>query len=366
MIGMESAVPAVPPRVVDRPGAERTAIVVLGMHRSGTSAFTRTINLLGVDLPERLLDPVPGDNDRGYWEAVQVVALHDLLLQELSSDWFDPLPVPDGFFETETARHYEERIVNYLTGAFPHSREFVLKDPRICRLVPLWARALRRVGAEPHFIVTLRNPLDVAASLQRRNGTISDDLAAQLWLGYTLDAFWYTRGEKRTVACYDELLDDWRETVDRIGGELGMSWPASPAGAAAGIEGFLSPELRHHRSHGFAEKGASPFVSKALQVFDVLAARPDDAVCDAVVERERAAHAVAGASRPVVAHLFREYHRRYGTRTGDDLHDMKRRLAAAEEERDRARRALVVSRRRLAAFRRWTGVALVRRLLRRF
>ena len=58
----------------------RKALLVLGMHRSGTSAITRVLSLLGADLPQSLMPPAAGDNVRGYWESVEIAALHDELL----------------------------------------------------------------------------------------------------------------------------------------------------------------------------------------------------------------------------------------------------------------------------------------------
>ena len=57
----------------------RQAILVLGMHRSGTSAVTRIINLLGADLPGNLMSP-KDENPEGYWESQELMRLHDQIL----------------------------------------------------------------------------------------------------------------------------------------------------------------------------------------------------------------------------------------------------------------------------------------------
>ena len=65
-----------------RPAARsdaRTAVLVLGMHCSGTSAITRLLNLRGVGLGRDLL-PAKADNERGFWENRAILELHERFL----------------------------------------------------------------------------------------------------------------------------------------------------------------------------------------------------------------------------------------------------------------------------------------------
>jgi O-antigen biosynthesis protein len=64
------------------------------MHRSGTSALTRVLNLLGVDLGEHLMPAAAGNNDMGFWEHAEIVGLHDQVLAALDRRWSDPRPLP--------------------------------------------------------------------------------------------------------------------------------------------------------------------------------------------------------------------------------------------------------------------------------
>jgi hypothetical protein len=68
--------------------AARRAVIVLGMHRSGTSALARVISLLGADLPNGLLKQGP-ENEAGFWESAKLVAIHDELLSSAGSSWDD-------------------------------------------------------------------------------------------------------------------------------------------------------------------------------------------------------------------------------------------------------------------------------------
>jgi hypothetical protein len=67
-------------------GMRRRAILVAGMHRSGTSALTRMVNLLGAALPEDLL-PASRGNELGHWEPAKIVELHDKMLESAHSGW---------------------------------------------------------------------------------------------------------------------------------------------------------------------------------------------------------------------------------------------------------------------------------------
>ena len=73
--------------------AERNCLLVVGMHRSGTSALTRVINLHGAFLGRELLPPAP-ENESGFWENRAIFALHERWLAELGRSWYDSRPLP--------------------------------------------------------------------------------------------------------------------------------------------------------------------------------------------------------------------------------------------------------------------------------
>ncbi len=245
-----------PPSV---PAARRKAILVLGMHRCGTSAATRMISLLGADLPSQLMPGLPGNNEMGFWESTEIAALHDELLAAAGSSWDAVSEFPRAWFETEQAEAYRGRLLAVLERDFAASTLFVVKDPRACRLVPLWVATLSAFGAEPSFVIPLRNPLEVAASLKAR-----DDLAPArswlLWLGHLLAAEKDTRSYRRSLIAFDELLSDWRAVAARVSEDLDIPWPRQGQRATTEIDDFLSPRYRHHRfgSRELAERPDVP------------------------------------------------------------------------------------------------------------
>ena len=157
-----------------------TAILVLGMHRSGTSALTGMLHHLGVALGGNLM-PASPDNPRGYWEHADIVAAHEQILAGLGSDWDDIRALPEGFEHSETAAEGRRKLAAILGRDFDGAALWGLKDPRLCRLMPLWSMLLDAERIAPRYILAVRHPLDVAASLDARDG-ISPARALLLWL----------------------------------------------------------------------------------------------------------------------------------------------------------------------------------------
>ncbi|HEX7815158.1 hypothetical protein [Dyella sp.] len=225
-------------------------LLVLGMHRSGTSALTRTLNLLGADISAKLMDAGAG-NEKGFWESVEVYQIHEQLFAELGHNWQDVSPLPVGWMQSEAAARAAEALTPILLRDFAASSLWVVKDPRMCRLVPLWRRVLLDLNVEPMAVVVARHPDEVVASLQKMVGVhyrIPKDAAYGdlLWTTYLLDTERDTRGMPRCLVTYDELLADWEGTVGAIETGLGIAWPRERSDAWPEIASFLSTSQRHH------------------------------------------------------------------------------------------------------------------------
>lgn len=218
----------------------KTAFVVLGMHRSGTSSTAGTLALLGARPPRTLMGPAE-DNPRGFWESHVVMALNDRLLARAGSAWNDPRPLDAAAFESDDALRRE--ALDALEGEFGGAATIVLKDPRICRFYPFWRGVLVAAGYRPLIVSPIRAPGEVAASLQARNA-LTRDQALDLWLRHVLDAEAASRDDPRCVFAWTDLIGDWRGLTTRMEARLGRSL-AAPDPAA--IDAFLSADLRRHR-----------------------------------------------------------------------------------------------------------------------
>ena len=224
---------------------DRRALVVLGMHRSGTSAVAGALAKLGATAP-RSRGASATDNPKGFWEPLPIVALNDELLASIGNSWDDWSLIDPMWFDTPAAGHFAERALQLLAAEFGDGPVIVLKDPRICRLMPFWTRVLEQANLTPLVIVPLRMPLEVAFSLQQRNRfPVSKGLL--LWLRHVLDAEVATRHLKRSFVEWDAFLVDWRTQVGRLAHEFGVVLPHGHGGAEAEVDAFLDMSFKRHR-----------------------------------------------------------------------------------------------------------------------
>ena len=222
-------------------------VLVLGMHRGGTSAFAGTLQALGVDFGDDLL-PGQVENPLGFFEDRTVVRVNDGVLDSVGSFWCDPLPdLDDRGWERHAQMLLDEAALK-LTAGFGRASLWGLKDPRLCRLLPLWLPLLTRLESTPCCVLAVRHPAEVAASLLARN-RMEPKNAQLLWLEHLLAAEFNTRGLRRVFVTYDGLMTDWRGTVAGIGTALDLDWPHPPGDlqVADQVDRFLRPALRHHR-----------------------------------------------------------------------------------------------------------------------
>lgn len=216
---------------------DRRALLVLGMHRSGTSALARVLSLRGADLPAHLLQANRG-NESGYWEPLPIVAFNDEMLDYFGTSWDDPfapfqLPEPALF-----PRRFAQRARELLAQEFGDSSLFVLKDPRNCLLGAFWLQVLAADGIRACPVLLARPAAEICASLLARDQTLPE-ASALLALSYAVEAALLAGAGTRTVLRYDQLLSDWRGASDRIASDHGLHWPRSGAFLDAEVAGFL-------------------------------------------------------------------------------------------------------------------------------
>ncbi len=229
-----------------RATAERQAVVILPMHRSGSSALSRVLSLLGCDLPKTLM--VGNEtNPTGHWESTVIRTLNDDVLASGGSQWQDWQAFNPNWYKTPKPREFQVRALEILQDEFGASSLFVFKDPRVCRIFPFWRDTFAVAGIAPKIILTVRHPQEVAASLERRkdNG-IPALVGLLLWLRYMLEAEADSRGMTRAFVSYDKLLRDPVGVAESLQDRLGLFWPSLSELQADEIRGYVDPTLRHH------------------------------------------------------------------------------------------------------------------------
>jgi hypothetical protein len=212
--------------------AESRPIVILGMHRSGTSVIAQLVHALGAyaGQPDELAPP-DMFNPTGYWEHREVVQLDTDILDELHATWTDVehanlahlSPAARAAFVTRA-----KNVVRSLEGRGP----FVLKDPRMALLFPLWREALR----EPVAVIAWRDPAAVARSIAKRD---QRPLLASiaLWEHYNRTLLRDSEGMPRVLVAYDELLADPMRVARQLCDQL----------ASLGIHGVKVPSEERMR-----------------------------------------------------------------------------------------------------------------------
>lgn len=255
---------------------KRTCILVLGMHRSGTSAITRVLSYMGAALPLNILGANEG-NETGHWEPERLIAIHDELLSELGSSWDDWQLIDLDRLTQERKRYYQKQVQTTIQDEYKDVNLFVLKDPRVCILLPFYRELFEDIDVDIKVVAQFRNPIEVMDSLQTRNGMFESD-AALLWLQYVLRSEKTSRGLDRVFIKYEDVVNNWRSCHETITNFLNVNWPYKLDEIEDQIDQFVRPNLCHH-NHKDEEVLFDPllrqWVGEAYNALLVLQKNPD-------------------------------------------------------------------------------------------
>lgn len=222
-------------------------IVVVGMHRSGTSVLTGVLGGLGLALPhpDDRWDPLPSNPE--HFESMSMVNFDDRLLEFLEASWDAPPELGPGWETLPSLEAFDDEARRAAATAFPGDGPVVWKDPRACLLLPYWRRLLPQPLAA---VLMWRAPMEVARSLHDRNG-LSSALGIALWEHYNRVALDELEGTPVFVTSYDELLGDpvglchelaaWLDSLEGLASWRG-TWDLT-----GGTE-VVTEALRHHRA----------------------------------------------------------------------------------------------------------------------
>jgi hypothetical protein len=189
-------------------------ILITGMHRSGTSLTAKIVHELGGYLgdPEELLPP-SHDNLDGFCERFDVMQINDELLDSVGANWHSPPKDGLNFWQkgfSSDRLKIVERARQVIRKLEPHAL-WAIKDPRFCLTLGLWGRLLPNAK----YVVCLRNPYEVAQSLNKRQG-FDEDYSLMLWLHYYRLFIQATRCDQRLVIYYQHLFDKSDRELHRM------------------------------------------------------------------------------------------------------------------------------------------------------
>lgn len=219
-------------------------LIVLGMHRSGTSVLARILNLMGVYLgPEGMSTGANPENPKGFWERRDVRLLNDAVLHSVGCDWDRVADLDLAKIPAEMNQAFDDVARRILLEMDAH-RPWFIKEPRLCILLELWRRHLE----VPVVVNIHRDPVEVAASLHRRSG-MPMEAGLELWEYYTRSAASASRGLPAVTVQHAELMGAPDAVASRLHDELvRLGVPGIRRATARELAGFIDRSLHRERS----------------------------------------------------------------------------------------------------------------------
>jgi hypothetical protein len=219
--------------------AQRRAICIIGMHRSGTSMIAGVLHGSGLYLgaENELLGANSGNAD-GHFEHKGFLRINDALLAHFRGSWDFPPALEAGWQEDASLaplRAQAKELVAGLSRRFPWG----WKEPRTTVLLPFWKSLI----PELRFVVCVRSPLEVAHSLARRNKTPLEH-GIHLWQRYTRAALEQSAGYPRLIEHYEDFLLNPQSAAERLARFCGLHEPEPGSLSESGVR----PELRHQKT----------------------------------------------------------------------------------------------------------------------
>lgn len=224
----------------------RRIIVVLGMHRSGTSAITRGLKVLGIDLGTNFW-PAGPDNERGFWESVEITSFNESLLKKIDSTMERIGPLDPDLLQSDLLSSERALAINILKSKLVENSIFGFKDPRVTILLPFWQSVFKELDLDDSYVFAVRNPLNIAESLLKRNAILLEN-SMLLWYKHIYSGLMHTQDKQRVFVNYDYMLDNPNIQLERVSKALSLPLPKSYQKELKEYsKNFLSTSLRHHK-----------------------------------------------------------------------------------------------------------------------
>lgn len=225
----------------------QTVVIILGMHRSGTSCLTGTLEHYGLYLGD-VVTEAP-HNKKGNRENLTIMALNNKVLEYNGASWDQPPQqtvkwTQDHAFERDQIlRAYTQKVWGF-------------KDPRCVFTLAFWLEGLKKHNIK--FIASYRNPVSVARSICSRNKEISLDTALGIWTAYNLQLIEWVKQYEIPLISFELASADYDARVRDAMRQQGLAiTPASEEGAFFEDNlrnQFLSDEEREAQMQGLPEE----------------------------------------------------------------------------------------------------------------
>lgn len=249
-------------------------IVVIGMHRSGTSIVMNALACLGVSLGDNLLPPGV-DNPKGFFEDRSVNDLNIAMLDAIGQTWFSLSLVSESDIDKLIALGYLDKAVALLNEKIITTPIFGFKDPRVSKLLKFWKLVFARMHCDVQYVLCLRHPLSVANSLLKRNKSPIQK-GYLLWLSYNLSIVNEAQDLHLIALDYDQLVEAPIAHIQYLAEQLSLTADMGLVNQFA--TEFLDKELRHTRFDESAlvnDKFCPAVVTQAYALLNQLLKRDD-------------------------------------------------------------------------------------------
>ncbi len=199
----------------------KICIIILGMHRSGTSALSGILHDNGIFFGKTLMPPA-FDNAKGFFENERILNINESIFRILGRQWHDTRPMPDDWLLESEILMLLKKAKELVEDEFSSARFIAIKDPRLCLLLPFWRKVLESHGYQIKVIVLMRSISAIRQSLARRNhfNMAKTDMLAALHL---LHAFKTSMDLNPTVLHFEKILKGNVEELNELASIIGLS-----------------------------------------------------------------------------------------------------------------------------------------------
>jgi tetratricopeptide (TPR) repeat protein len=230
---------------VEATGAGTRVVVILGMHRAGTSLCAKIVGRSRYSLGRPLMQ-AGSDNPDGYYEHAEINRLQEALLTQLGATWDTSWSVREAL-DANSLDAEANAIVGRLKALVAQQLRdsggrWAFKDPRTGWLLPIWLRLFDELDITPTWLLAVRDPRAVAASLHARN-RLPSELGELLWVEHYLNALRHLGPQIAAVVHYESWFSSPREQIEAVARALDVA----ATEVTESVETSVIGDLRHNK-----------------------------------------------------------------------------------------------------------------------
>ena len=223
-----------------KPKIPKTCILIVGMHRCGTSATAGCLFHTGFSVGKNPMES-NAFNKKGHFENLILYRFNEELLETISASWKTTICLPEKWWLEDRIINKKTRLIEIIREEFQGNENIVIKDPRISKLLPFYLAALKELKIEPKIVINIRDPFEVASSLKNRDN-LSVPNSLNIYTDYILSSIKLSDPFDAVILNYNALLEDPINTLEQVLNNLNINVSVKNT---SGIKDFIEPKLKH-------------------------------------------------------------------------------------------------------------------------